>query len=531
MNRYTKFMLVGLLILLLGGIGIGAVGQQDKIVFTYVTSQETMSFDPANYSDMTESANVFNTYDPLVYPVKGQPPKPWVAESWKASEDGKTYTFNIRKGIKFHDGTDLTAEDVVFSMRRMLRLNLGFAWLWQDILDPRDVKTTGEYTVKFNLKEPFGPFIPSLVTFHIVSKDAILKHKKPGDYGEFGDYGREYLQTHDAGSGPYKVTEVSRGDSITFTRFEDYWKGWEENQIYEIHWKVIPEISTIKSMMLKGEADMSTEGLPPEIMETLDKSPGVKVVNKPSIKVFLAHMNNKKPPFDDPNVRKAVSYAIDYDTIAEKIFPGNQAIGPVPPGVPGHSDDVVVYHKDLEKAKQYLEKSKYTMEELKDMEIEFFYTSYVEMFRKTALLVKRDLEEIGLKVKITSGTWGHLTDRAAKAETAPHMTCMWISAKYPSAAYYINMMYTPSGWGAYPGMSFYENPEVTRLAKEANRTVDAEKRYQLYAKAQKLITEDAASLWLSNPPLRRPMQNYVKGFEFPGVLSYDLDFYNLRIEK
>lgn len=522
---------VGLVILLVGGLVIGMAAQQKEVVFTYVTNQETMSFDPADYSDMTTSANIFNTHDPLVYPVKGKAPEPCVAESWKISEDGTTYTFYIRKAIKFHDGTDLTAEDVVFSLRRMLRLNLGFAWLWAGLFEPEDVEATDEYTVVFHLKKPFAPFMATLVQFHIVSKDLIMKEKKPGEFGKFGDYGREYLQTHDAGSGPYMVESVTLGDRIHFVKFEDYWKGWEENQIDEIHWLVIPEIATIKTMMLKGTADMCTEGLPPEMMEDLDKAPGINVVEKPSIKVFLTHMNNKKPPLDDVNVRKAISYAIDYEAVSTTVFPGPQAVGPVPPGVPGHNSNVVVYSRDLEKAKQFLEKSKYSMEELKQMKLTFVYVSYVEMFRKLALLFNNSLADIGLTVDIQSEVWGRLCDMATKPETTPHLACMWVSAKYPTADYHTVMMYTPRGWKAYPGMSWYENPEVTELVQQARLTVDPEERYRLYGKAQRIITEDSATVWLTNPPLRRPMQTYVKGFRYPGVLSYDLDFYSLRIKN
>jgi len=529
MKKVREFVLLGLAILFLAQLALGTGPQHEKVVF--LTYQETMAFDPANYSDSTQTICIINTYDSLLYPVEGGDPEPRVAESWEVSEDNKTYIFEIREGIVFHDGTDLTAEDVAFSMRRILDLNRGWAWVWQDVFDPEDVEATGEYEVTFRLKEVYGPFISTLVLFHIVSKDAILEHKKPGDYGEFGDYGCEYLQDHDAGSGAYEATYVSLGDRITFTRFEDYWQGWEENQIHTVEYRVEPEISSIKLAMQTGEGDIATKGLPLDIMKTLAISPGVKVIQKPSGRVFTGFMNNQKPPFDDINIRKAVAYSIDYDIVIEHISYGSQAIGPVPSAVPGHSDDATVYYKDLDMARMYLERSKYTAEELAAMEIEFYFTSAIEEFNKLALLVKDNLAEIGLNVYLTTGTFGHLRDRATNPESSPHLTCVWIEAKYASASYFLSMMYTPSGWGAYPGMCFYENPEVTEVVNQANSTADPEEQSELYARAQKLISEDAPALWLSNPPLLRPMAEHITGLTYPGVISYDMAFYTLRIER
>ena len=536
MNKLIRFTLGGLLILLLGGLVIGAgcappEEPKERVVFTYVTMQETMCLDPAIHLDMSESANIYNTYDSLLYPVLGEAPKPWVAESWEISEDGLTYTFHIRKGIKFHDGTELTAEDVAFSMVRMLELGLGYSWLWAGLLEPEGVEVTDEYTIVFHLEKSFAPFLPSLVQFHTVNKDLIMTEKKPGDFGEFGDYGREYLQAHTAGSGAYMVESVTLGDSIHFVKFEDYWKGWEENQIDEIHWLVIPEMATIKLMMLEGTADMTTEGVYPEIQKLLGETTGIVAVEEPSITLFRTHMNCKKPPLDDVNVRKAISYAIDYEAITTVIFPGPQAVGPVPPGIPGHNPDVVVYSRDVEKAKEYLEKSKYSLEELKEMKLAFVYVVPVEMFKKTALLFMDNLKDIGLNVEVTGEVWGRFCEMATTPEATPALGCCWLSAKYPSADYHTAMMFTPRAHGAYPGMSWYENPKVTELVEQARMTADSEERFRLYGEAQRIIAEDAAAVFLVNTPMRRCMQDYVKGFRFPGVMSYDLDFHSLRIEK
>ena len=532
MNKLTKFTLVGLVILLLWGVAIG-VAQQEEVVLTYVTHQETMCFDPAKSVDETELGNIFNTYDMLVYPLKpGQAPVPWLAESWDASSDGLTYTFRLRQGVLFHDGTELTAEDVAFSMDRMLRINMGFSWLWKGILDPGDVEVIDRYTVAFHLNKTFGPFIATLVEFGIVNKDLIMANIKPGEFGEFGDYGQEYLETHEAGSGPYIVESVELGDRIIFSKFDGYWKGWEKGQIDKVRWLVIPEPATIVIMMKKAEADMCEQWLSPESFEDLAATPGVVVTENPQMQLFFLQMNNQKPPFDDVNVRKAISYAFDYETATEAIFKGGvQAEGSVPVLMPGHNPNVTVYHRDVEKAKEFLGKSKYSKEELKGMTLTYVYVYGIEIERKIGLLLADNLTEIDFNVEIRSELWGTICDMATKPESTPHFTAIYHTAKYPSPDSHTYLMFNPKAWGNYISMSWYENPEVTELTERARTTSDMEEQHRLYGEVQRITTDEAAALFVANPILRRAFRDYVKDYRYPGILGYDLVFYNLKIEK
>jgi len=172
-------------------------------------------------SDYSSSTSFTNLYDPLVFPTPDGYVKPWVAESWNVSDDGLVWTFKIRKGIKFHSGRELTAEDVAFSMKRLLTIGEGYAYIFLPYV--KDVVVLDKFTVQFKLKKPFGPFLITLVRLYILDKEEVLAHiKKPGPYGEYGDYGREWLLTHDAGSGPYMVKEVKLEEYIHMVRFKDY---------------------------------------------------------------------------------------------------------------------------------------------------------------------------------------------------------------------------------------------------------------------------------------------------------------------
>jgi len=532
MKKAVKLTFVGLVIVLLGGVAIGTA-QVKETVLTYVGHPETMCFDPAKSVDETESGNIFNTYDMLVYPLEtGKAPVPWLAESWDVSKDGLTYTFHLRKGVLFHDGTELTAEDVAFSMDRMLRINMGFSWLWKGILDPGDVEVIDKYTAAFHLNKNFGPFIATLVQFGIVNKDLIMANKKSGEFGEFGDYGQEYLETHDAGSGPYIAESVELGDRIVFRKFDGYWRGWEKGQIDKVRWLVIPEAATTVVMMKKGEADMSEQWLAPEAFEDLAATPGVVVEENPQMQLFFLQMNNKKPPFDDVNVRRAISYAFDYKTAIEAIFKGGvQAQGPVPVLMPGHNPKVPVYYQDLDLAKLYLKQSKYSMKQLQEMTLSYVYVVAIEIERKIGLLLADNLREIGLNIEIRSEPWGTIADMAKNHETTPHFTAIYHTAKYPSPDSHTYMIFNQKAWGTYMSMSWYENPIVTYLADKARTTIDTEERYRLYGEVQRIAAEEAGALFIANPILRRAFRDHVKGYRYPGILGYDLVFYNLRVEK
>jgi len=532
MKRLITIVLVGLVVVLLGGLVTG-VAQEGKVVLTFASHQESMCLDPAKPVDETEVGCIVNCYDALVRMLKmGEVPVPWLAESWDVTEDGLTYTFHLRKGVPFHDGTEVTAEDVAFSMDRMLRIKRGYSWLWEKILDPGDVEDIDNYTVTFHLNKPFGPFLSTLLQFPIANKDLIMENIRPGDFGEFGDYGQQYLEAHDAGSGPYIAEDVQLGERIIFRKFDEYWKGWEEGQVDEGRWLVVPESATAVVMLKKGEADISDKWLVPEQFEDLAATPGVQVIETYQLQTYVIHMHNKTPPFDDVNVRKAVSYAFDYDVVLEDILGGGlRAAGPVPVMVPGHNPRVHMYYQDFDLAKVYLEQSKYSLKELQEMPIKLVCASGMESFRLTALLLADNLRQLGLKVEIQSELWSTICDMGTNPETSPQLFPVFIAAKYPSPDAHAFAMCHPSAWGVYQSMSWYENPVVTYLLDKARITVDTEERYRLYGEVQRIVAEDAPMIYICASPMRTAFRDYVKGYVYCGVSGHELSFYNLKVEK
>ncbi|HZK11856.1 MAG TPA: ABC transporter substrate-binding protein [Atribacterota bacterium] len=533
-NKYRSpriFVLVGFFLMILTICAYAS----DSIIFNYGIDTELSTLEPANFTNVTDFIVVFNLYDPLVYPTmeSGKIVKPWIAKSWDISKDAKTYTFYLNKGIKFHDGSEVTAEDVAFSMDRMMTIGGRTSNNFASIIKSGNTEVIDKYTVVFHLEKPSASLLANLLNFFILNKNLLLQNKREGQYGEYGDYGKAYLETHDVGSGPYKLNVIKYAELITFDKFKDYWKKWEENSIDEVRIKIIPEEVTRATMLQDGILDMADWCMDPTRYDVLEKVPGIIVNRALNTSNWFLILNNQKPPFDDIYVRKAVAYAVDYDAISKNITRGKQAIGPLPINMTGHSNDVIVYYQDYKKAKEMLQKSKYSPEELAKFQL--IYKSVVPSARLSniALSVMDSLDKIGLNVKIENTTWTDLCYITSQPNPDVNMTSFYSTGLIPDPFTFL-VYFTKSYWNsAYPpGMMFYENPEVTKLINEARKTIEIEKQLALYVKAQKLITEDCPVIFLSNDGYFMPFRDYVKGYEYPvGAGYYDLRFDNLRIEK
>ena len=195
-----------------------------------MTADSTPILDPATHSGNSSSIAYCNLYDTLVFPTFDGV-EPALAESWEPSEDGLEYTFHLRKGVLFHDGTELTASDVVFTAKRLITIGQGFAYLYTSTI--KDVVADDDYTVRFILNAPYGPFVSTLVRMYIVNEDLVMANIADGAYGEYGDYGTNWLLTNDAGSGPYKFKELVQNDYFLGERFEDWYQGWENENAPE----------------------------------------------------------------------------------------------------------------------------------------------------------------------------------------------------------------------------------------------------------------------------------------------------------
>ena len=246
--------------------------------------------DPAVGNDYAGSTSLANLYDTLVFPNAKGGVDPWLAESWDVSADGATYTFKLRQDAKFHDGTPLKASDVVFSYNRLKEIGEGYAYLVTPHI--KDIKAVDDYTVEITLNEPSALFLPSLVRLYIANEKLVRQNTKAdGPYGANGDFGKEWLQTNDAGSGPYMVKEFPLEQYLLMNKFTDWWGKFAANAPDEVRFIGTTENATVRSLMQNKELEISDQWQSSEAYDALGKMEGVKIAPLPSMSSFYYMLN------------------------------------------------------------------------------------------------------------------------------------------------------------------------------------------------------------------------------------------------
>lgn len=509
-----------------------AVAQSPEVAMTYIEGQVVTTIDPAKHTDESSHHAVINMYDPLLYPKVAEgsmEPGPHLATSWKISDGSRTYTFQIRKGVKFHDGRELTAADVVFSLHRMLALKKGFSWLWNGVLTPEQVRATGSHTVVFQLSQPYAPFLATLTQIFVVNKEQVLANKKPGAHGPAGDYGEAYLGERVAGSGPYTMESWDRATTLAMKAFPGYWRGWKPNQVTRVTYRTVQEEATMRTLLLSGQADMIDQWRLPTTFAQLAKTPGIVVDEKPSAQLYHIQLNTQRGPLADVRVRKAIALAFDYKTAIDQIFKGAvQARGPVPVRVYGHADSVQPYAQDVEQARRELAAAGVKPGQLA---FDYYFPTGNEPGRQTGLLLQSNLAALGIKLNLRETPWAQIVQASATAETNPDIASIFDTLKYPHPDSHTYGMYHPSAWGSFRTISRYKNDEVTKILEQARATAEREPQLALYRRSQELIVKDYPSIFVANPVHRIAFRDHVKGYRYVGALGYDVAFYDFTIEK
>lgn len=477
-------------------------------------------------SDYSSSTSFTNLYDPLVFPITTGEVKPWVAKNWTVSEDGLTWTFTIRDDIKFHSGRPLKADDVLFSMERLIRIGEGFSYLFSPYVDLNASRVIDDYTVQFKLKKPFGPFLSTLVRLYIVDKEEVMAHIVYGgtyDYPPYGDLGREWLLTHDAGSGPYKVKEVVLEDHVYMERFKDYWAEMKPDSPDEIRMLALAVPPTERTMLLKGELEISSQWLPEEVLEALSKA-GLLIGSHPGTDMFYYMMHCGKPPTDCIHVRKALAYAMDYKTVVEEIFPGSLLAKCIVPISLAGAVELPMYSQNLTAAREELQKSKYWPD---IPEIEVHWCAEVPAEERVAMLFAECAQKIGLKVKLVKTPWGKMVAEMADPVLSPNIETIFVAAHYPEAGSLLESRYHSKSAPTWEQNEWLLDPTIDEMVEDALSTVNVAERYEKYAELERYLLDLCPSLFLFDHLVKYAYQPYViwpnvLGESIP-VMGYNID--------
>lgn len=508
-GRWITWIVIAMMISA-AGFGCGPGEQTTTSVEgpTYLRKTESWPthIDPAVGSDYSSSTAITNLYDTLIYPKSDGSFDPHLAKDWEVSNDNLTYRFFLNEGVKFHDGTELTSEDVKFSFDRLTSIGEGFAYIFQGRVS--SVEVVDDYTVEFKLPKPFGPFLATLTRLYIVNKDLVMANLQDGPYGEFGDYGKDFLNTNDAGSGAYKVKEFDVATSLVMEKFDGYFAFVDPlaPDIFELIGTT--EAVTIRTGMMRRDIEISDQWQTLEAFASLEAIDGVDIAKWPDGGQLYLMMNTQKPPLDDLYVRRALSWAFNYGSLVQNIYPGTQqARGPVSSVLPGWNSNVFQYSYNLEKAREELAQSKYDGQWEK-YPIEYAWTAEVADLEKIALMTQAEVQKIGLTVEIVKTPWMTMIDKAGSKETTPHIMSIWVAPHYGEAGSILEAKYHSSNTGSWEQSEWLLNDEIDAMIEEAMATVDREARFAIYRQIQDKIVELAPTIFAYDNMERHAYQSY-----------------------
>ena len=489
--------------------------------------------DPAVGSDLTSCKLLVNLYDALVFTDKETGlPVPSIAKSWEVTDKGDQWTFYLNEGIEFHDGTELTAEDVKFSLDRLNTIGEGFAFLFVDRVD--SVEVVDKYTVRFHLKVGIGPFLGMLSRLYIVNKDLVLENiVKPGPYGDMGDYGKEWLNSHDAGSGPYLVTEYLPQEAATLDLFSNYWQALDPFVPDQMIVYNMTESSTIKAMLSRRELEIGYHHNSREALDSMDKIEGVDIKRCAQNGEMYLMLNTRKPPTDDVHFRKAMAWALDYQTIVDQIWVGvSRSRGPIPKGVPGYDPTVLQYNMDLDKAKEELAKSKY-YNELDKYPVDVYWLDRVPDEEKIVLLMMSNMDKLGIKINSVKTPWTKMVEDSGSLETSPNIMTITVNGDFLEAGSLLANRYSSAAAPSWTQNEWILDPELDAKIDDAIATIDQEERLAKYSDIIHYVHEELCpSLCLFDMALNIPYQSaYVDwpGGESMSLMGYEFYLPDFRV--
>ncbi|MEW6624788.1 MAG: ABC transporter substrate-binding protein [Bacillota bacterium] len=496
----------------------GANAPKQIVLFGWYSEPYT-DFDPSvEYSNGIVPLN--SIYETLLrYDPSERKFIPILATDYTKSEDGMTWTFHIRKGVKFHDGTDLNAEAVKFSVERTIKLGKGACYIWDPV---KEINVKDDYTVEFKLKyaAPLDFIAASPYAAFIMSPTAVKSHPEGW-----------LTQGNEAGSGPYKLESFVMGQQVVLTKFDDYWRGWDGKHFDKVVIKKIPETATRRQMLEKGELDITRE-LPYEDLEALKNNPNIVIEPGPSFENLIMLLNTDRKPLDNKLVRQALSYAFPYED-AIKYAAGNyarQSKGPVPFGLWGHGENLFQYKHDIEKAKELLKQAGYPNGGFKLL---LTYNAGDEVQKKAAELYKAELSKINVDLEIRAMPWDSRWEMSKNKDPNKRqdifMFYWWPDIASPYSFLY--SMFHKQNEISF-NLAYWENDEFDRLIDEGAQQsgVDVKKAEETFIKAQEILIEEAPAIFAYDKQYVSIYNKSIKGYKDNPAYPHVVFFYDIYRE-
>ncbi|MCA9121086.1 MAG: ABC transporter substrate-binding protein [Planctomycetaceae bacterium] len=483
----TKRLLVLIASVVLVGCGSHPPGKPSNTLI-YGRGEDSKTLDPIN-GETGETVKVLvNLYDNLVaFRDDSTEVEPALATSWETSEDGLKWTFHLREGVRFHDGTPVDAEAIIFSLNRLRQDDN------PNVSDParpykpnfaviKDIRAVDPSTVEFELRESSAVFLNNLAMFPagIVSPTAVKKLGKN-------------FSTNPVGTGPFRFERWIRDQQLVLAANEQHWRG--RPNLDRVVFVPVSESATRIQQLVRGEIHIA-DNLPPAEVDALAKQPGLTVVEEISMNVAYLAMQMDKPPLDDVRVRQAIARALDKQALIRVAYVGHaeSAVNLLPKAMWGHNDDIRDRPFDTEASRELLQAAAddkgFELPLTLSLAVMSEPRPYMEQPLQVAAFVKDSLAEIGINLTIEPKP---VTPHFAKMMRGDYQIGLagWTTDNGDPDNFLYSLLDLENISDSGNNMSHYRNEEVHELLLAAQRELDQDKRLSLYKKVQELVFIDA----------------------------------------
>ena len=475
------------------------------------TNEEYRDWDPAaTYS--TETYVLGNVYETLTFFENGEI-RPRLAVSWEKSDGGKTWTMQLRQGVKFHDGSEFNAEAVKKSVLYTKEEGRGAGFLYAPL---DSIETPGSHEIVFHFSRP--------IAFDLIAS---------GQYGSYIiapaaiDKGHDWMQEGNAiGTGPYVLSKVESGKLTILDRFDDYWGGWEDGQIDRVIQQTVYEPSTRIQMLVSGEADVI---VPPfSQLKRLEENEKVDVSAATSWRNTQFLINVGKYPTDNAKFREALSYLWDYESVVNNIYHGYADIpsGPLPANMWGHGTYEMPTF-DPAKAAALLAESGVPQ---KDWKVSVSFKNSDMQFRDAAEFFQATAGTAGVQVELFPAEWSVLAEKARNEETASNITSMTWWPAYATPSDWLYSQYRSEDKALF-NLSYYKNPALDAAVDAAAEAegISRELATEKYVAAQDILMQDPPAIFIADIYRAYAHSSDIKGMESNLNPAYETLFvYNLK---
>ncbi len=489
---------------------------------------EPSNLDPAFTTDVYAASVVEQLFDGLVQFDADLNVIPSIAKTWEASLDGTAWTFHLRKGVTFHNGREVTAEDFVYSFSRILnpKTRSPRAWLFERVQGARaflagktervpGLRALNRYTLQVVLSQPYTPFITLLgmVQARVVPREEVERRGV--------GFGRQPV-----GTGPFRFVDWRPGKEIILDANDNYFEG--RPYLTRLRYRIFSSYDVQTSLAEFEQGHLEDTMIPAQQRERLIASSRYRFIRKPILATLFLWLNTREPPLQDLRIRQAINHAINRQAMVEKIRKNRfvRAGGILPPGMPGYNPDLQGYKYNPQRARALLAEAGYPNGHgLPTLEL---WSSVVSPeARAEHDAIKHDLQHVGITVELrTTENWKQFTEILGKRPRAMYRYAWYADFPDPD-----NFLFTLFHSRSTNNFAHYHNPEVDRLLERAQREVDYLKRLTLYRQTEALIMADAPTVNLLYYAFEHLFQPYVNGIELNALGERHIPMKKIWLDK